>query len=75
MNRVWSTWSRSKFVRDITNEAIIGPAVKMTSPISHGSAAHGRSSAEVRPKYGTMCSVLGVSEAADTPILRHIRES
>ena len=36
MNFVASGLTRLKSVSDITSEAIIGPAVNSTSPISHG---------------------------------------
>src|SRR6476646_5292611 len=36
MNLVDSGWTRSKFVNDMTSEAIIGPAVNSRSPMSHG---------------------------------------
>src|SRR6267142_6055561 len=36
MNLVWSAWSRSKLVSDITSDAMIGPAVNRARPISHG---------------------------------------
>src|SRR5258708_3830469 len=36
MNLVWSAWSRSKLVSDITSDAMIGPAVNSARPISHG---------------------------------------
>src|SRR5215212_11128748 len=36
MNRTASGWIGSKFVNDITSDAIIGPRVKRTRPISHG---------------------------------------
>src|SRR6187551_3887793 len=36
MNRVLSVWSRSKFVMDRTSEAMIGPSVNRSRPISHG---------------------------------------
>src|SRR5262245_11671304 len=36
MNSIDSGWTRSKFVSDITNETMIGPAVNSASPISHG---------------------------------------
>ena len=36
MNFVVSGWTRLKSVSDITNDAIIGPAMNSTRPISHG---------------------------------------
>ena len=39
MNLVWSAWSRSKLVSDITSEASIGPAVNITRPAIHAAAA------------------------------------
>ena len=36
MNRIDSGWMRSKFVSDMMNDAIIGPAVNTASPNSHG---------------------------------------